>query len=135
MKNPEVIRVCAAVLRNDAKVLMCSRPAGRHLAGCWEFPGGKVHPGETDDECLRREIREELSVDILVLDQIGSTLYAYPVKNVEILFYRVFMVDDSQKITATENQDHAWIDARKILELELVPADTGFADWLASGIE
>ncbi|HCE46419.1 MAG TPA: hypothetical protein DET40_22980 [Lentisphaeria bacterium] len=132
MKNPDLIRVCAAVLRNDGKVLMCSRPHGRHLAGHWEFPGGKVHAGETDEECLSREILEELSVDVIVLDLIGGIVYAYPEKNVEILFYRSFLKDASQKITATENQEHLWIDVGSILEMELVPADYDFAAWLAS---
>ena len=133
MKYPEVIRVCAAVLRNGDKVLMCSRPPGRHLAGFWEFPGGKVHPGETDDECLRREIREELSIDIIVLDLVASISHSYPEKNVEILFYRSFLEDASQRITATENQEHLWVDVRSILEMNIVPADYDFAGGLASG--
>ena len=62
----EPIRVVAAVIVRDGKVLACRRAPHKSLAGLWEFPGGKVEPGETDEVALAREIREELDVDITV---------------------------------------------------------------------
>ncbi len=126
------IRVCAAVIRKDGRVLMCSRPPGSHLAGRWEFPGGKVHAGETDSECLVREIAEELSAEVFVLDLLGRTAYSYQDKDVEIFFYRTVLADDSGKISAMENQEIAWTGLPSLCGLDLVPADLDFARWLAS---
>ncbi len=135
MERKPPVRVCAAVIRDEGKILMCSRPPGSHLEGFWEFPGGKVHPGESDAECLVREIREELSAEIMVLDLIGRTTYSYPEKDVEILFYRSFLLHGAQKIRATEKQEVLWVKLGSLPEMELVPGDVGFAGWLASGAE
>ena len=64
--RPAPLQVVAAVIIHDATVLTCRRKPGRSAAGLWEFPGGKVEPAETPDAALRREIREELGVDIQV---------------------------------------------------------------------
>ncbi|HBC85989.1 MAG TPA: hypothetical protein DCZ94_03445 [Lentisphaeria bacterium] len=133
MNKSGLIRVCAAVIRDNGRILVCTRPAGKHLEGLWEFPGGKTDPGETDEQCLRREIKEELSLDVIVLDQIFSTEYSYPGKTVEIIFYRAFQEEPLQRIHVTEKQEYEWMDVTGLAKLELVPADVGFAEWLASG--
>lgn len=69
--------VCAAVIRRDGRVLIAQRPADGLLGGLWEFPGGKQKPGETLRECLAREIREELAVDIAVDEEIVTVPHAY----------------------------------------------------------
>jgi ADP-ribose pyrophosphatase len=69
--------VTAAIILKDNKVLIAQRAAGENLAGNWEFPGGKIEPGETLQECLKREIDEEFEVDIEVLDFFGESTYSY----------------------------------------------------------
>ena len=62
--KPTVLVVAAALIDADGRVLICQRPAGKQLAGLWEFPGGKVEPGETPEECIIRELKEELDIDV-----------------------------------------------------------------------
>lgn len=79
--------VVAAVIENDRRFLVTRRPSGTHLAGLWEFPGGKAHPGETHEDALRREIREELEADVIVGPLVLSTTHTYPEKTVVLNFY------------------------------------------------
>jgi 8-oxo-dGTP diphosphatase len=80
--------VVAAVIEQDAAFLLTLRPDGTHLAGHWEFPGGKVHPSETHAEALRREIYEELDAVADVGELVHTVTHAYPEKTVELFFYR-----------------------------------------------
>lgn len=82
------IVVVAAVIERDESFLLTLRPDGTHLAGHWEFPGGKVHHSETHSEALRREVHEELDVLVHVGDLIHAVTHAYPDKTVELYFYR-----------------------------------------------
>lgn len=79
--------VAAAVVERDGAVLLTRRLRGSHLEGLWEFPGGKLDPGETLAQCLRREMREELAVDVEVGDPVLVTTHAYPEKIVELHFF------------------------------------------------
>ena len=82
------IVVVAAVIERDATYLLTLRPDGTHLAGHWEFPGGKVHESETHAEALRREIFEELDAVAEVGELLHTVTHAYPEKTVELFFYR-----------------------------------------------
>ena len=73
------LRVVAAALFDDSgRVLIAQRPAGKHMAGWWEFPGGKVAPGESDAQALVRELREELGVDAQPDTEIMTLTHEYP---------------------------------------------------------
>jgi mutator protein MutT len=135
MNNPSLIHVCAAVIRKNGKVLLCSRPYGKHLEGMWEFPGGKVHDGESDGECLCREIKEELSLNIFVADQVYRLTHKYPEKEVDIRFYRAFASDVNQEITAMENQQYRWVGISDLKQVEIIPADAPFCEFLIRGSE
>ena len=80
--------VVAAVIERDDAFLLTLRPDGTHLAGHWEFPGGKVHPHETHAEALRRELFEELDIVGHVGELVHTVTHAYPEKTVELFFYR-----------------------------------------------
>ena len=82
------IIVVAAVLERDNAFLLTLRAAGTHLAGHWEFPGGKVHHSETHLEALRRELFEELDIVATVGELVHTVTHAYPEKTVELHFYR-----------------------------------------------
>lgn len=71
------VNASAAIIEEDGAVLLGRRPEGKLLGGLWEFPGGKQEPGETLEECLQREIREELGIEILVLHLLGTFEHAY----------------------------------------------------------
>src|SRR5262249_23628290 len=81
------IVVTAAVIEQNGRFLVTRRPPGVHLEGVWEFPGGKCAPGEPLDECLRRELREELAVDAVVGAELFAVTHAYPERRVELHFF------------------------------------------------
>ena len=83
-----IIDVAAALLFRGGKLLITQRQADAHLGGLWEFPGGKREPNETFEECLRRELREELGVEIVVGELIESLTHSYPEKTVHLKFFR-----------------------------------------------
>src|SRR5215471_14524364 len=84
----EIIDVAAGLVFRRGKLLIAQRKAGAHLAGLWEFPGGKREPDETFEECLRRELREELGIEVIVNELIESLTHAYPEKTVHLKFFR-----------------------------------------------
>lgn len=80
--------VTAALLYNDGKLyLLCQRPATDKLSLKWEFPGGKLEDGETPEQCLIREVREELCVDIAIVSHFHDTLYQYGTGKILLKFY------------------------------------------------
>ncbi len=85
---PERIVVVAAVIERGGRFLVTRRIEGTHLAGYWEFPGGKVHEGETQEAALQREILEELNAGVLHLRKIFHTAHAYPERTIELHFFR-----------------------------------------------
>jgi mutator protein MutT len=88
MTRSAPIVVVAAVIERDGAFLLTLRPAGTHLEGHWEFPGGKVHPAESHAEALRRELHEELDIAADVGERVHQVTHAYPEKTVELHFYR-----------------------------------------------
>lgn len=85
----KVIDVAAGLIFRDGKLLVTQRPAGAHLAGLWEFPGGKREAEETFEECLARELREELGVEVSVGRLIDTVVHTYPEKTVHLRFFQV----------------------------------------------
>ena len=85
-QNPP-LAVCAAVIEDDGKVLLTERPAGKRLGGFWEFPGGKIDPGESPHQSLVRELREELGIEIEVGPVLETVYHHYEWGNVLIIAY------------------------------------------------
>ena len=85
--NRKSIEVSAALIFHGGKLLITQRQADAHLGGLWEFPGGKREAGETFEQCLVREIREELGVDIAVGELFEELAHDYPEKSVHLKFF------------------------------------------------
>jgi 8-oxo-dGTP diphosphatase len=83
-----VIEVAAALLFRDDRLLITQRHADAHLGGLWEFPGGKRESGESFEECLKRELREELGCEVEVLELVEAITHAYPEQTVHLRFHR-----------------------------------------------
>ena len=83
----QVIEVSAGLMFRDGKLLITQRHAGAHLGGLWEFPGGKREADETFEQCLVRELREELGVEVRVGEIFDSVTHAYPDKTVHLKFF------------------------------------------------
>jgi mutator protein MutT len=88
LKTKKSIEVSAALLFRGGKLLITQRHAGAHLGGLWEFPGGKREAGETFEQCLVREIREELGVEISVGQLFEDIEHDYPEKSVHLKFFK-----------------------------------------------
>ncbi len=84
---PKAVQVAAALVFHGGRLLVTQRPAGSHLAGYWEFPGGKREAGETFKDCLIREIREELGIEIKPGQCLAQVTHSYPEKRVHIRFF------------------------------------------------
>lgn len=115
-----MIAVVAAVIEDNGRFLVTRRQAGVHLAGLWEFPGGKLDPGESHAEGLRREIREELDAGVVVGELVLATLHTYPEKTVTLYFYRCTL-DGMPRPQV--GQEMRWVPRDELPALGFPPAD------------
>ena len=122
--------VTAAVVERDGRFLVTRRPAGVHLEGYWEFPGGKCEPGETLEASLTRELREELDVDAIVGEKILATGHSYLERHVELHFFNVRL---SGEPSPQLGQELRWIRREELAGLKLPPADDELVRLLATG--
>jgi len=83
----DAIEVSAGLVFREGRLLITQRPEGGHLAGLWEFPGGKREAGETFEECLRRELREELGIEVEVGERVESLTHRYEERTVQLEFF------------------------------------------------
>jgi 8-oxo-dGTP diphosphatase len=114
------IAVVAAVIERDDAFLLTLRPHGTHLAGHWEFPGGKVHHSETHAEALRREIFEELDAVAHVGVLVHTVTHAYPEKTVELYFYRCDLAGEPKPMIG---QQMRWVPRQELASLPFPDAD------------
>ncbi|HMI88806.1 MAG TPA: (deoxy)nucleoside triphosphate pyrophosphohydrolase [Polyangiaceae bacterium] len=115
--------VVAAVIIEGTRVLLTQRKAGTHLAGAWEFPGGKVRAGEDPRHALVRELREELGIDAVVGEVMDVTFHRYPERSVLLLFFEVRRVPHSPEPRALDVADYRWAGDDELDEATFPPAD------------
>lgn len=127
------IIVAAAVVREraGAPVLLTRRMEGAHLAGMWEFPGGKVEEGEDPEAAVVRECAEEIEVTIEVVDVLDVAWHRYREKDVLLLFYDCRVVRGDVKHTGVA--DHAWVEPDRLAEYPLPPPDARLIAKLRAG--
>jgi 8-oxo-dGTP diphosphatase len=114
------IAVVAAIIERDNAFLLTLRPEGTHLAGHWEFPGGKVDDHETHAEALRREVFEELDAVVVVGELAHTVTHAYPDKTVQLFFYRCGLLGEPKPMMG---QEMRWIDRSELKALPFPEAD------------
>lgn len=115
--------VAAGILVEDGKVLVTQRKAGSHLAGAWEFPGGKVEPGEDPRVALVRELREELGVEARAGEIVEVTFHRYPEKAVLLLFYEASLDEGSPAPRPLDVAALRWASSEALDESEFPAAD------------
>jgi mutator protein MutT len=124
MKTTPSIEVAAALVFRNGKLLIAQRHASGHLGGLWEFPGGKRQPGETFHQCLTRELREELGIEVTIGEVLDSITHEYPEKTVHLKFFRCAWKQNEPQpldcpafkwITADELEQYAFPDADALI--------------------
>lgn len=117
----KVTEVVAALIWNGDKFLICQRPAHKARGLLWEFVGGKVEPGETREQALIRECREELAVALSVDEVFMEVDHEYPDLNVHLTLFHAAISEGTPKML--EHNDIRWITVREIPQYEFCPAD------------
>jgi len=115
-----VICVVAAVVERNGAFLVTRRQEGVHLAGMWEFPGGKIDPSESHADALRREMREELDTDVEVRDLVFSTTHAYDDRTIALFFYQCRLLGTPRPLLG---QEMRWVERAELPILGFPPAD------------
>jgi len=119
MSSPLIV-VLAAIVERDGRLLVTRRLKGTHLAGLWEFPGGKCEAGESHEACLARELAEELGVASVVGPEVFATEHAYPERTVRLHFRACTISGEPQPLLGQQIQ---WIARSALHTLEFPPAD------------
>jgi 8-oxo-dGTP diphosphatase len=123
-----VVEVVAAVVERAGRYLITRRLEGTHLAGLWEFPGGKTLSGEKPEDALRRELQEELGVEAEVGELIETVDWTYPEKSVRLLFFRCALRGEP---CPQERQEMLWVEAARLSSYQFPAADLQLIEHLA----
>lgn len=132
MKHSQTVQVAAGLIVSEGRYLLTRRKAGVHLGGFWEFPGGKREPGESLEDCLRREVREELGIEIANPTLFRVIHHDYPEKSVELHFFRCAIMDGQARLLGCD--DLRWVAPEELASVELPPADRPLIEALQHAI-
>ena len=116
-----MIEVTAAILEEGNKIMIARRAHGKHLAGYWEFPGGKVEPKETPESCMLRELKEEFEIEASISNYIGESIFEYPDKTIKLKAFTCKITSGEMKLH--DHDQVEWIDLEEIDKYKLAPAD------------
>jgi 8-oxo-dGTP diphosphatase len=124
LSKPRLRVVAAALFDAQRRVLIAERPAGKHMAGWWEFPGGKVGAGESDAAALERDLREELGVDSRAETEVMTLSHEYPDRVVELVLLEARLLRGVPR--GLDGQALKWVDCQSLGNERLLPADEPF---------
>jgi 8-oxo-dGTP diphosphatase len=128
-KKPH-INVSAALIFQNGSILITKRLPGYHLAGLWEFPGGKQEPDESLEECLEREIKEELDIEVRAEKLISTVRHEYEKKIVSLHFFNCILISGVPR--AIECQEFKWIKPEDLILYDFPPPDKKIIELLTS---
>ena len=129
-KSPLPVAVGAAIIAHQGKILITLRPQNKRLGGYWEFPGGKLEEGETPQDALARELKEELDITIEVGPILTTVYHRYDWGSALILAYRCHYRGGI--IKNLEVADHCWVEPPDLLSYDILPADRPIIELLQS---
>jgi 8-oxo-dGTP diphosphatase len=129
LEGPTTHVVCAIIERNNL-LLLAQRPAGKRLAGYWEFPGGKIEPGESPTDALHRELHEELGCSVIIHEVGPCVSHTYEWGNILLYPFRCRLRDESLEPSALEHAKLAWLSIKNLHQFDLAPADLPVLAWL-----
>ena len=116
------IEVAAGIVFRDGKILITQRRSQDHLGDLWEFPGGKREAEESYENCLQRELREELGIEVAIGELVDTVTHQYPEKTVHLKFYRCVWIRNEPR--AIGCQAFAWVGASQLADYSFPAADT-----------
>lgn len=116
-----VIEVAAGIVFRDGRALITQRRPDDHLGGLWEFPGGKRHTGESYEDCLRRELMEELGIEVVVAERLAAVTHDYPEKSVHLEFFLCRWVRHEPRTIGCS--DFAWVNRDQLPQYSFPAAD------------
>lgn len=123
MQNPISLVVACALVDEDNRVLIARRPEGRHMGGLWEFPGGKVEPGELPEEALIRELGEELGIDVTESCLAPLTFASHGYDGFHLLMPLYVCRQWDGEVESRDGQELAWVRPNRLGDYEMPPAD------------
>jgi len=123
-----MIDVTSAIIEREGKYLIAQRKKGTHLGGKWEFPGGGIEGDETPEECLRRELKEELGINSIISDFFGESVYDYGHKKIKLVGYRVTYVSGDFLLNA--HDEIRWVSSNELKDYDFAEADIPFVEKL-----
>ncbi|MCF2940960.1 8-oxo-dGTP diphosphatase MutT [Paenibacillus alkaliterrae] len=124
-----MIKVAAAIIENqNGRILIARRAKGKSQEGMWEFPGGKLEPGESPEECLRRELLEEMGIEIEPYAYFGVNEHAYGAVTICLIAYKATYV--SGEIVLVDHDEYRWVYREELREFTFAPADVRFVGML-----
>ncbi len=121
MIEERAVAVTAAVIVDSGRVLVAQRPPGGRHPGEWEFPGGKIEPGETARECVARELKEEMGVALRVGRRLAVIRHSYPDLEVELAAFECEIIDGAP--TDIECSAHRWVTPAELARMDMLPCD------------
>ena len=119
-----ILVVAAGILDAAGKVLIAERPAGKHMAGRWEFPGGKVAPGESEKDALARELKEELGIAVMSARHLMRLTHRYPDRDVELSMWIVERHEGEPR--PMDGQRLKWVERARLADEDILEADGPF---------
>lgn len=124
-----MINVVAAILKRKDKVLIAKKRQGKPLAGYWEFPGGKIEEGESPEEALIRELKEEIDIEIEVNKYVGESVYDYG--NNKVISLKGYIATlKSGEIKLIDHDEYRWVTLEEIKKYKIAPADLYFLSFI-----
>jgi 8-oxo-dGTP diphosphatase len=130
MNKPTVLVAACALVDVDGRVLIAQRPDGKQLAGLWEFPGGKVEPGETPEEALVRELREELDIEVAQACLAPFVFTSFTYESFHLLMPLWLCRRWSGTVRAREHKALAWVKPARLGDYPMPPADVPLVAYL-----
>lgn len=130
MTKPILLVAAAALVDRDNRVLIAKRPEGKQMAGLWEFPGGKVRGGETPEAALRRELHEELGIDVCETCLAPFTFASHAYAEFHLLMPLYLCRTWDGTVSPREGQEVKWVRGARLADYPMPPADAPLIPWL-----
>jgi 8-oxo-dGTP diphosphatase len=119
--------LCGIIVNTEGEIFIARRKPGKSFAGKWEFPGGKLEEGESESDCLKRELLEELGMQVQVGERLGENVHHYPTFSIRLIAYHCRFVSASYQLT--DHDLYAWVKEEEFVNYDLAEADVPLVDF------